>query len=94
MNFEKLRKLLALTTSDSENEALNAVRQANKLLKENNLTWDYFFSIQDLNLKQEVEKLRVEYTLLAQKYNNLLAQRLVSLRIFSQRPPGRRHRRL
>lgn len=94
MNIEKFKKLLALTTSDSDNEALNAVRQANRLLKENNLTWDELFSIQNLNLKQEFEKLRVEYILLAQRYNNLLAQRSVSLRIYSSGQSGRRHRRL
>lgn len=92
MNFEKLRKLLALTMSDNDNEALNAIRHVNKLLKENNLTWDEFFSIH-LDLKQEVEKLRIEYTLLTQRYSHLFAQQLASLRFLIHRPPGRRHRR-
>lgn len=36
----KLAKLLALTTSDNDGEALNAVRLANKLVKNANETWD------------------------------------------------------
>ena len=37
---DKLLKFLNLTTSDSDGEALNAIRMANKYLKANGLSWD------------------------------------------------------
>lgn len=37
---DKLLKLLALTGSDNDHEALAAVRAANKMLKANNTTWE------------------------------------------------------
>jgi hypothetical protein len=40
----KLIKLLMLTTSDNDNEALSAIRMANKLLKSKNITWECAFS--------------------------------------------------
>ena len=40
----KLAKLLNLTTSEADNEALVALRLANKMIKEGNLTWDQILS--------------------------------------------------
>jgi len=37
--IDKLKKLLALTTSDNEHEALAAMRHANKILKDASKTW-------------------------------------------------------
>lgn len=45
-DFERLTKLLNLTQSDNDNEALAAVRQANKLLKNKNLSWPLLFKDQ------------------------------------------------
>lgn len=39
MDLSRLTKLLALTASDSDGEALNAIRAANALLKKHNLSW-------------------------------------------------------
>lgn len=39
MNIEKIVKLLNLTTSDSDGEALNAIRLANSILRKANRTW-------------------------------------------------------
>jgi hypothetical protein len=36
----KLIKLLMLSTSDSDGEALSAIRHANQLVKKSNLTWE------------------------------------------------------
>lgn len=41
---EKILKLLQQTTTDSDNEALNAIRMANAILKKKDLHWDEFFS--------------------------------------------------
>lgn len=40
MDRERLTKLLAMTTSDNDGEALNALRMANKLLAAEQLTWE------------------------------------------------------
>ena len=39
---EKILKLLALTASDNDGEALNACRMANAILKKNGLSWGAF----------------------------------------------------
>ena len=41
---EKVLKLLQQTTTNNDNEALNAVRAANAILKKKDLHWDEFFS--------------------------------------------------
>lgn len=38
-DFRKLKKLMEQTTSDSDGEAVNALRAANRILKRENLTW-------------------------------------------------------
>lgn len=40
MNKDRIIKLLNLTTSDNDHEALSAIRSVNKLLKQNNQMWD------------------------------------------------------
>lgn len=40
MDKSKLAKLLQMTTSDIEGEALTAMRMANKMVKDADLTWD------------------------------------------------------
>lgn len=40
MNTDRFLKLMRLTTSNRDGEALNAIRLANKMLKENNMQWD------------------------------------------------------
>ncbi len=40
MDFDRLLKLLNLTRSDNDHEALLAIRQANKLMDDHNLSWD------------------------------------------------------
>lgn len=42
-DFNRLRKLMAMTFSDNDTEALTSVRAANKLLKDNGLTWQRVF---------------------------------------------------
>jgi len=39
MDRDKLAKLLAMTTSDNDGEALNAVRMANKMVRDAGITW-------------------------------------------------------
>lgn len=41
-NLDKLKKLLMMTTSDNDHEALQAMRGANKVLASENLTWEQF----------------------------------------------------
>jgi hypothetical protein len=43
MDLEKLIKILNLTTSDSDGEALAAIRTANSLLKKSGKTWEDMF---------------------------------------------------
>ena len=42
-DFSKLKKLMMLTNSDSDHEALGALRKANALLAANNVDWDRVF---------------------------------------------------
>lgn len=44
---ERILKLLALTESDSDGEALNAIQMANKILRKANLSWREFFNAKD-----------------------------------------------
>jgi len=62
--FEKFIKLMGLTTSSNEGEALNAIRKANFLLAEANLAWDEFLrgkaKISGTNSKDDIPKKRFE----------------------------------
>lgn len=57
-DVSRLRKFMALTTSDNDAESLAALRQANKLLAANNLTWANVF---DRTIKPEVTVEEVEH---------------------------------
>jgi hypothetical protein len=43
-DFNKLKKLMMLTTSENDVEALAALRKANSLLKAASVTWDRVFA--------------------------------------------------
>lgn len=42
-DFNKLQKLMAMTASDNDGEALNALRAANAILKKYDITWERVF---------------------------------------------------
>jgi hypothetical protein len=42
-DFQRLRKLMQMTTSENDGEALNAVRAANKIIAGANVDWNRFF---------------------------------------------------
>ncbi len=42
-DLSQMKGLMALSNSDNDGEALNAIRAANRLLVKNGLTWDMFF---------------------------------------------------
>ena len=44
--MDKLIKLLNLSTSNNDNEALSAIRTANAILKKNNILWDKILNSQ------------------------------------------------
>ncbi len=46
MDKDRLIKLLNLTSSDNDNEAISALRKANAMLKEGNLTWGDLIGVQ------------------------------------------------
>lgn len=78
LRFEKLKKLLALTSSTSDNEALLAIRKANVILSESGLSWPEVFDPEKNKeltvLRDNYNHLYVAYNLLAQKYNLLVSQ--------------------
>lgn len=45
MDRNKMTKLLALTASDNDGEALNAIRAANRILKKEKLSWEKFLDV-------------------------------------------------
>lgn len=78
LRLEKLKKLLALTSSTNDNEALLAIRKANVILSESGLSWSEVFeqkTIKELTvLKGNYNHLHEAYNLLAYKYNVLVSQ--------------------
>lgn len=52
---EKICKLLMLSTSDNDPEALSAIRMANKLMKNSGLTWLVFIDIEPPRSKHQPE---------------------------------------
>lgn len=97
MQLDKLKKLLALSESDNDNEALAAIRQVNKLLKEANLTWPEFLEIDRTMANDKYEQLRHQYAILASKYNELVravaAQQAAALLGVPHRTASRRRTR-
>jgi hypothetical protein len=84
LKIDKLKKLLALTASANDNEALAAIRKANSLLTESNKSWTDVFAdgsnAQIEQLKNAYKQLCQNYNLLANKYNNLIFQVTATLR--------------
>jgi hypothetical protein len=60
----KFHKLMNLTQSDNDNEALAALRKANSMLKHSKLTWKDI-----LDEAEKFEKLRIQYNDLVRRYN-------------------------
>lgn len=61
-------KVLMLTTSDNDHEALSAIRLVNKNLKNSEFKdWRGLFN----HIESECEKLIFDYNNLVEKYNNL-----------------------
>lgn len=64
MDLEKFIKTIALTSSDKDGEVLNAIKICNKILKEENKTWEEIFNynkfieLEDENkmLKEKIQK--------------------------------------
>jgi len=56
MDQVKLAKLLMLTTSDSDGEALNAVRAANVILKKAKKNWEEVFKDQKESPKEKTHQ--------------------------------------
>ena len=54
-DFVKLKKFMELTFSTADNEALSAVRMANRILTSNGLTWERVLS-RTVNVIAEVEE--------------------------------------
>lgn len=72
----RLIKLLMLSQSPNDNEALAAIRKANELLKEENKSWETAF---EDKWAAEYEKLRLQYNDLVNRYNTLAAVTRISL---------------
>ena len=56
MDVTKLIKLMNLTTSTFDGEALNAIRKANLLLAESNISWIEFIKEKNITIKEIVVK--------------------------------------
>lgn len=61
---DRLLKILRLTTSPNDHEALAAIRKANEMLSSNDTSWDKLISATD-----EYNKLVDRYNVLVRKYN-------------------------
>ena len=94
LKIDKLKKLLALTTSTNDNEALVAIRKANSLLIESNKSWADVFAdesnVQAEQLKNAYKQLCQNYNLLANKYNSLIFQVAAAQRRPQIKKPYRR----
>lgn len=56
MDLVKLTKLMQLTTSSFDGEALNAIRKVNLFLAENNMTWEQFIKEKNIVFKEVIIK--------------------------------------
>lgn len=78
LKTKKLAKLLALTTSANDNEALSAIRKANFLLNEANIEWIDLLGAETprgfVELKYKYNQLNYNFHLLVSKYNLLISQ--------------------
>lgn len=53
-----LTKLMMLTTSDNDNEALSAMRKANAILAEDNVNWEEFLNALDITRRNKEASVR------------------------------------
>lgn len=56
MDRDRLVKLLAMTTSDNDGEALNALRMANKMLAAEKMTWEQVLAVQGSNISITLQR--------------------------------------
>lgn len=56
MNLEKLVKVMGYTASPNDSEALNAVRIANGILAESDLTWEQFISQKTIVIQEVIQQ--------------------------------------
>lgn len=78
--IDKIQKLLALTTSNNDHEALNAIRAANKIVYLGGKTWEEVLDHRvDKTAEDKYNKLVTEYNDLAQKFNVLLLAAALSV---------------
>jgi hypothetical protein len=57
---EKLAKLLALSASDNEHEALGCIRAANRIVKEAGKTWDEVLAGPEKSFRVSITTYRTE----------------------------------
>lgn len=79
MDVDRFTKLMMLTTSDSDGEAVNALRVANKMLRAGGLNWEAFIAGRSQRddaraLRQENVKLRNELITLRDEVMRLRSQ--------------------
>lgn len=83
MSFERIAKLMALTQSENEHEALSALRAVNRALRESNLQWKDVISAaprsssENENYKKRFQDLVIRYNTLVDRYNALIEETLV-----------------
>ena len=66
--IDKLQKLMAMTTSDNDGEALNAIRRANDLLAKNGKSWSDF-------IVERPKKKKTFYDLTTDEFMKFLAKK-------------------
>jgi hypothetical protein len=68
--IEKLKKILALTTSTNDNEALVVVRKANQMLKDADKTWVDVIGVESAETNNRYLQLSLKHIALANEYNS------------------------
>lgn len=86
-DLSKLKKMMAMTTSSQEGEQLNAIRMANKILKDNGLTWEDIFSrtvnvAQTIIMEEPVIETEDKSNAIQESFNYLRARQLGDFRKF------------
>lgn len=59
----KILKLLELTSSPNDSEALSAIRKANGYLKNNNIRWEQYINLYILSDKNNIKNVKNEYAI-------------------------------
>lgn len=62
MDLDRLAKLMGLTTSDQDGEALNAIRMANKLLAAEKTTWSEILGTERQNIRISITRSPMQET--------------------------------